>query len=473
MKQAKPTTATTKDEGAPQGAKRSAGASDVQEPNDLFDQVQAIELGARALFIHPYVKRSVTRRTPESSMEELLSLGDAIELQAVQQEFCALSAIKPSTYMGRGKVEEMASIVAALDVEVVIMNCALSPIQQRNLERELHTKVIDRTALILEIFGARAQTREGVMQVQLAHLSYQRGRLVRSWTHLERQRGGAGFMGGPGERQIEADRRALDESIGRLTKQLEKVTRTRELHRKGRQKTPYPVVALVGYTNAGKSTLFNRLTNADVFAEDQLFATLDPTMREVTLESGRQIILSDTVGFISDLPTHLVAAFRATLEEVIQADIIIHVRDISHIETAEQREDVLEILNDLGIKDYDEHEMIEIHNKIDLLDHEINSGLVADKPKETPIQFCAIDGRGEADLLQRIDDILAVGSHDLRVRVPHDQGEALSWLYRHGDVLARDDKPEGTEFQVRLTQADLGRMQKMDGIEILSSSAKQ
>ncbi len=474
MKQKNPKTATTtKDEGAIQGANPSAVAGDVQEPNDLFEQVQAIEIGARALFIHPYVKRSKTRRTPESSMDELLSLGDAIELQAVQKEFCALPGVKPSTYLGRGKVQEMASIVERLDVEVVIMNCALSPIQQRNLEREIHTKVIDRTALILEIFGARAQTREGVMQVELAHLSYQRGRLVRSWTHLERQRGGAGFMGGPGERQIEADRRALDESIGRLTKQLKKVTRTRELHRKGRQKTPYPVVALVGYTNAGKSTLFNRLTKADVFAEDQLFATLDPTMREVTLESGRQIILSDTVGFISDLPTHLVAAFRATLEEVIQADIIIHVRDISHIETAEQREDVLEILDDLGIKEFDDHEMIEIHNKIDLLDHEVDSELVTDKPQAAPIQFCAIDGRGEGDLLQRIDDILAIGSHDLLVRVPYDQGEALSWLYQHSDVLARDDKPEGSEFQVRLTQADLGRMQKMAGIEILSSSANQ
>jgi GTP-binding protein HflX len=472
MKQAKPKTPTTEHEGAPQGARQSAVAGNHQEPNDLFDQVQAVKIGARALFVHAYVKHTNTRRSPESAMAELLSLGTAIDLQAVHEEICALPAIKPGTYVGSGKLKELAGIVAGMDVEVVVMNGSLSPVQQRNLEQVLHTKVIDRTALILEIFGARAQTREGVMQVELAHLSYQRGRLVRSWTHLERQRGGAGFMGGPGERQIEADRRALDESIGRLSKQLEKVTRTRELHRKGRQKTPYPVVALVGYTNAGKSTLFNRLTKADVYAEDQLFATLDPTMREVTLESGRQIILSDTVGFISDLPTHLVASFRATLEEVVQADIIIHVRDISHAETTEQREDVLDVLKDLGIKEHDDQEMIEVQNKIDLLDHDTGSDLVPDKSKTTPIQFCALDGRGEAELLQRIDDILAIGSHDLLVRVSHDHGEALSWIYSHGDVLERTDKPEGCEFQVRLGPADLGRMQKMDGIEILSSSAR-
>jgi len=454
-------------ESNPAGGVRASLAYDDQGDNTLFDQVQTVQIGARALLLHPYVKNENTRRSPESALSELVSLGGAIDLQAVDIQYCPLASIRPATYMGQGKVDELTQQVEAQDIEVVIVNCSLSPVQQSNLERALKTKVIDRTALILEIFGARAQTREGVMQVELAHLSYQRGRLVRSWTHLERQRGGSGFMGGPGERQIEADRRALDDSIGRLTKQLEKVTRTRDLHRKGRQKVPYPIVALVGYTNAGKSTLFNRLTNADVYAQDQLFATLDPTMRAITLKSGRKIILSDTVGFISDLPTHLIAAFRATLEEVIQADIILHIRDISHDETAEQQADVLEVLDDLGLQDHSADKLVEVHNKIDLLDQDTTlDGTYASSAG--PIPFCALDGRGEDALLDRIDQILAIGSHDVAVKLSHEQGDALAWLYRHSDVLSRADTEEGCELEVRLTQASLGRLQKMNDIEILA-----
>ena len=446
---------------------RADSISAEEANNTLFEQAQAVALGARALLVHPFVKKEQARRSPESALEELISLSSAIDLQVVDAATCPMAAIRPSTYVGQGKVDELAKDIKARDIEVVILNCGLSPVQQHNLERAIGTKVIDRTALILEIFGARAQTREGVMQVDLAHLSYQRGRLVRSWTHLERQRGGAGFMGGPGERQIEADRRLLDERITRLKRQLEKVTRTRELHRKGRKKVPYPVVALVGYTNAGKSTLFNRLTLADVYAEDQLFATLDPTMRGIVLPSGRKAILSDTVGFVSDLPTHLVAAFRATLEEVVQADIIIHVRDIAHPETDEQKADVVDVLHDLGIREYDNQAMIEVHNKIDLLDHDIDT----DGKDAGPIPFCALDGRGEGALLARIDTLLAAGSHDLQVTVGHEQGDVLSWLYRHSDVLDRQDNDTGCLLQIRVSPESLGRLQKMEGVEITSHSS--
>jgi GTPase len=471
MKPAKPQTPqskeSTRQEPTSEGGVRASVAHDDTGDNTLFDQVKAVQVGARALLLHPYLKKATTRRSPESALSELVSLSGAIDLQAIDIQYCPLATIRSATYMGQGKVDELALQVEAQDIEVVIVNCALSPVQQSNLEQALKTKVIDRTALILEIFGARAQTREGVMQVQLAHLSYQRGRLVRSWTHLERQRGGSGFMGGPGERQIESDRRALDDSIGRLTKQLEKVTRTRDLHRKGRQKMPYPIVALVGYTNAGKSTLFNRLTHADVYAKDQLFATLDPTMRSITLKSGRKIILSDTVGFISDLPTHLIAAFRATLEEVIQADIILHIRDISHAETNEQQQDVLEVLDDLGLKDHSANKLVEVHNKIDLLDQDVPVDSAYGSPS-APIPFCALDGRGEDALMDRIDQILAIGSHDVTVKITHEQGDALAWLYRHSDVLNRADSEEGSELKVRLTQASLGRLQKMNDIEILA-----
>ncbi|MDD3445363.1 MAG: GTPase HflX, partial [Zavarzinia sp.] len=309
---------------------------------------------------------------PAARLAEAVGLTAAIDLEVIEAIEAPVDRIRPATWLGTGKVEELHGAVQALDIDVVVVNCALSPVQQRNLERALKTKVIDRTGLILEIFGARAATREGRLQVELAHLSYQKSRLVRSWTHLERQRGGVGFLGGPGETQIEADRRILSEKITRLKRELETVTRTRELHRRSRRKVPYPIVALVGYTNAGKSSLFNRLTRSEVLAADLLFATLDPTMRGLKLPSGRRIILSDTVGFVSDLPHQLVAAFRATLEEVLEADIIVHVRDVSHPEATAQQADVLAVLEDLGLgEEALAGRMIEALNKIDLLDEEM------------------------------------------------------------------------------------------------------
>ncbi|OYX10658.1 MAG: GTPase HflX, partial [Rhizobiales bacterium 32-66-8] len=291
----------------------------------------------------------VERRAPEARLEEAVGLALAIELEVVYRGLIPLSEVKPATYLGSGKVEEIAAIVEAEEIGLVFFDAALSPVQQRNLEKKWSTKVVDRTALILEIFGRRARTKEGALQVELAHLNYQRSRLVRSWTHLERQRGGFGFLGGPGETQIEADRRQIGERIIRIEKDLEQVKRTRALHRTSRKRVPYPIVALVGYTNAGKSTLFNRLTKAQVMAQDLLFATLDPTLRSVDLPHGTRIILSDTVGFISELPTQLVAAFRATLEEVIEADVILHVRDVSHPDTEAQAADVRDVLTELGI----------------------------------------------------------------------------------------------------------------------------
>ncbi|MCW0182772.1 MAG: GTPase HflX, partial [Zavarzinia sp.] len=347
-------------------------------------------------------------RLPAARLDEAVGLTAAISLDVVEAIEIAVDKIRPATWIGTGKVEELKAAVAALEVDVVIMNCALSPVQQRNLERELKTKVIDRTGLILEIFGERAATREGRLQVELAHLSYQKSRLVRSWTHLERQRGGVGFLGGPGETQIEADRRILSEKITRLKRELETVTRTRELHRRNRRKVPHPIVALVGYTNAGKSSLFNRLTRSDVLAADLLFATLDPTMRGVTLPSGRQIILSDTVGFVSDLPTHLVAAFRATLEEVLEADIIVHVRDVAHPESEAQKADVLAVLGDLGVDTPTQDErMIEVLNKIDLLEPEERQRLAntaARLPAILPVS--ALTGEGVDHLLDILDERL-------------------------------------------------------------------
>ncbi|MDD9926251.1 MAG: GTPase HflX, partial [Rhodospirillaceae bacterium] len=326
-------------------------------------------------------------------MAECVSLAKAIELEVAHSETVTIARVRPSTLFGSGVVERFADLIKALEIDIVIVNAPLTPVQQRNLERDLHAKVIDRTGLILEIFGARARTHEGVLQVELAALSYQRSRLVRSWTHLERQRGGFGFMGGPGESQIEIDRRLIDQRISKLKRQLETVRRTRTLHRKARKKVPYPIVALVGYTNAGKSTLFNRLTGSQVFAKDLLFATLDPTMRKLDLPSGRKIILSDTVGFISDLPTMLVAAFRATLEEVREADIIVHVRDIAHPESAEQKDDVEAVLLELGFEDAPR--TIEVLNKIDLLDAEERAAVVERARRNVAIvPLSAISGEG-------------------------------------------------------------------------------
>ena len=373
-----------------------------------------------------------------------------------------LSRFTPATLIGSGTVATLGELVAAEAIELVFVDGALSPVQQRNLERAWKCKVIDRTGLILEIFGERARTREGQLQVELAALTYQRSRLVRSWTHLERQRGGFGFVGGPGESQLEMDRRLIGDRILRIRHDLEDVKRTRGLHRRARKRVPYPVVALVGYTNAGKSTLFNRLTRAAVMAKDVLFATLDPTMRLVRLPSGREMILSDTVGFISDLPTDLVAAFRATLEEVEEADLLLHVRDVSHPETATQRDDVHAVLRELGLADAIEHTMIDALNKIDRLDQAARDQLLsqaARDPRGVPIS--AVTGEGCDALLAAIDRRLAASRQTLDVRLRHRDSSVIAWLYDHGEVLGRRDDAEFSYLRVSLDPTDVSRLQRL------------
>ncbi|MEE8500579.1 MAG: GTPase HflX, partial [Kiloniellales bacterium] len=365
---------------------------------------------------------------------------------------------RPATLFGKGVVERFADFVKAHEIEVTIVDTALAPIQQRNLERAWHCKVIDRTGLILEIFGARARTKEGQLQVELAALSYQRSRLVRSWTHLERQRGGFGFLGGPGERQLEMDRRIITSRITRLKSELDHVRKTRALHRAARRRVPYPVVALVGYTNAGKSTLFNRLTRAEVLTGDMLFATLDPTMRRVALPSGLEVILSDTVGFISDLPHDLVAAFRATLEEVTGADLILHVRDIAHPDSEAQRQDVVAILDELGLGERLEERVIEVLNKIDLLDAESRQVLGQRVARNNgQVLASALTGEGMAELLAAIDRHLAKSARSVTLSVALDDGAAIAWLYDHGQVLARRDDARHAHLRVDLDPADLAR----------------
>jgi GTP-binding protein HflX len=417
-----------------------------------------------ALVLHPVLPTpgGAGDREPEAKLSEAVGLARAIDLNVVQAEVVGVKRIRPATLIGSGAVEAIAATTEALEVDVAIVDASLSPVQQRNLERAWNTKVIDRTALILEIFGERARTREGALQVELAHLTYQRSRLVRGWTHLERQRGGLGFVGGPGETQIEIDRRLIGERITRIRRDLKKVTRTRGIHRRARRRVPYPVVALVGYTNAGKSTLFNRLTGAEVQAEDLLFATLDPTMRRLSLPSGRDAILSDTVGFISDLPTDLVAAFRATLEEVTEADLIVHVRDISHPEAAAQKEDVVAILHDLGRDDEESDTIIEALNKSDLLGREALAVLSAriEAGNRPSVLVSALTGEGCDRLLDEIDEALHRTRRAVELTVPTWDGASLAWLYRRGTIVDRQDGPEEIRLRVNLDEADLRRFRE-------------
>lgn len=389
-------------------------------------------------------------RDSNAMVDEISGLAAAIFLTVKAVLTPNVRKISAGHFLGKGARETAAGLIEDIKPSVVIVNAALSPIQQRNLEKEWNAKVIDRTGLILEIFGARAHTREGQMQVELAALTYQRSRLVKSWTHLERQRGGAGFMGGPGETQIELDRRIIDDKITILKKQLETVRKNRDLQRKSRERVPFPVVALVGYTNAGKSTLFNRLTGADVFAQDLLFATLDPTMRRLKLPKGRDVILSDTVGFISDLPTHLIAAFRATLEQVQYADVILHVRDISSLESEAQRLDVISILRDLGIDYEADDRVIEVFNKIDRLAPDERIWLRAPEMRGRQVPVSAVSGEGLSDLLEAIEQTLTAHYEQKTLIVDASNGKAHAWIYRHATVLDRIDEEQQIRFTVSI-----------------------
>jgi len=409
-------------------------------------------VATRAWVLHPDLKSDRERRDPAYALDEAVSLARALPgLEVSGAQVVPVARAHPGTLFGKGKVAEIKAGLAAAEVELVLVDGPVTPVQQRNLENAWGVKLLDRTGLILEIFSDRARTREGVLQVEMAHLSYQRTRLVRAWTHLERQRGGLGFVGGPGETQIEADRRAIDEQIVRLRRQLDKVVKTRALHRAARAKVPFPVVALVGYTNAGKSTLFNRLTGARVMVRDMLFATLDPTMRAVRLpDGGPEVILSDTVGFISDLPTELVAAFRATLEEVLGADLIVHVRDISHPETDEQAEDVRRILADLGARD--ETPLIELWNKIDLLPREAREAVQARAGRLPDV--CAISaetGEGMETFLELATRALEAERHVTHLDLPFTEGRKRAWLHEQGVVEHEVQTETGFALSVRWT----------------------
>jgi GTP-binding protein HflX len=424
------------------------------------DEADEVRHGARAVIALPEMNAGL--RDTDARLEEASGLAAAIGLEVMDKLAFRLRQPKPSTLFGSGQVEQIATAARMHDAELVVVDAALTPVQQQNLEKATEAKVIDRTGLILEIFGERAATAEGRLQVELAHLDYQAGRLVRSWTHLERQRGGFGFLGGPGETQIEADRRLIRDRMAKIRRELEQVRKTRGLHRARRERAPWPVVALVGYTNAGKSTLFNRLTGADVMAENLLFATLDPTMRQVSLPGIDKAILSDTVGFVSDLPTQLVAAFRATLEEVTAADLILHVRDIAHPDTEAQRADVLAVLAEIGVgPDAGEGApIIEVWNKLDALDPEAHERVLGDAARdEDVIAISALTGEGLEDLRRDVAERLLAGARVHSISLPVGDGGAIAWLHQHGEVLDQAMEGETLTLDVRLSPDEWDRFQ--------------